>query len=458
MRPLIPRLRLCRGVAAPFARPWWGQRRALPRERRGPTYLLGVCGRQSGKSHFGAWLLLRRAAAAPGGTSCVLVPTWRIGLAPVARLRELAAPLGAVWHEQKQLLDLRNGHKIWIRSADKPDATRGLTIDATLWIDEAAYVSEDAWTAAQACLATARAPLYLITTTPAGRDNWVYRLWTSSSGDVVRFTFRSADSPFVNEELAARLRETMGASRAAQELDAIFTDDKTTPFKPNDVSRLLSQAIVKVRGEQRSIGIDLAKEKDWTVATLMNELGEAWILGRWRHASWPDTEARLTRLLEEHKALAVVDVGHGGGYGGAIKDYLERSIGKARLLEVRTGNVGVKAEVIEALAADVEHGRLRVDNGGPHASDLRHELLFFTSTRRVVGGVERIVYEGPQGEDEHDDTVISLALANWGRIHGWIHPDPLKGDFSGFFKPVEAPTTPLPRHSFGSRIDLGWVF
>jgi PleD family two-component response regulator len=40
-----------------------------------------------------------------------------------------------------------------------------------------------------------------------------------------------------------------------------------------------------LRGKERSLGVDLAKEKDFTVCTLMNELGEAWLLGRWQHVA-----------------------------------------------------------------------------------------------------------------------------------------------------------------------------
>lgn len=407
-------------------------------------FIMGVCGRQSGKSQHGADFVLRRAAKAPGGTSCLLVPTWRIGLAPTARLRELAAPLGAEWNETKQLLTLANGHRVWVRSADRPDATRGLTIDTTLWLDEAAYVSEAAWTSALGCLAAARSALVLITTTPAGKNNWVFRRWSAPDAAILRFYFRSSDSPFANEGLQRALRETMGAARAAQELDAIFTDDRTQPFKPEDIDRLLANRLPKLRGHRITIGWDWGKEKDWTVGTGMNEFGEARILGRWRHVNWPETFRRVEAIHGAFPhSIACVDKQQGGGYGGVASDFIAEKIGEARVLDVRTGNLGVKAKIIEALMADVEHGRLQADNertdaepsGGENAKQLRHELLFFTSVRKVVGGVEHVVYEGPQGEDEHDDTVISLALANWGRIHGWDRPEE-SVDFKQFVPPT----------------------
>ena len=48
-------------------------------------------------------------------------------------------------------------------------------------------------------------------------------------------------------------------------------------------------------------------------------------------------------------------------------------------------------------------------------------------------------YHGPQGdgEDDHDDCVVSLALANWGRLHGWEGPQDEVEDLSEYVKATE---------------------
>jgi hypothetical protein len=386
--------------------------------------------RQTGKTEYGAARVLQRAALVPDGESCVLVPTYRLGLVPAERLRRLAPP-GSQWlGDTKQALRLPNKHVIWIRSADRPDATRGLTITGTLWVDEAALISEAAWNAALGTLVTARNPLALVTTTPKGRGNWVYRLWHDGGPDVARFICRSLDSPFANAKLIAHLRAGMGTNMASQELDAVFTDDRSTPFPPEVVERLFSRRLER-RGKRWTLGVDLAKEVDYTVCVAMNEFGEAWLAGRWRHVAWPDTEARIVQLLREWgDGALVLDVGGTTGYGGAMSDYLARALGKRKhaLFEVRTGQGNIKAEVIETLIADAEHGRIFVDPEGEMAQAARHELQLFTADRKVSGGVERVVYSAPEGEDEHDDCVIALALANYGRIHAWEGKRDLGGE------------------------------
>src|SRR5690606_35910909 len=161
------------------------------------------------------------------------------------------------------------------------------------------------------------------------------------------FRFRSLDSPYCNPDFVADMKQKLGLKKAMQELNAEFLGDAGAAFAPEDIQALFAESLPK-RGEQFSLGVDLAKEKDFVVCTLMNEYGEAWVLGRWQHVAWPDTQKRIGDLASsrEHKAaLVVLDMGHGGGYGGVMIDYLARALGHTRVLGVRTGNLGVKAQL-----------------------------------------------------------------------------------------------------------------
>lgn len=434
-----------------FKAPWWAQRMAY-RALRDHMFCVGVCGRQGGKSAFGAWVLLRRAALAPGGESLLLVPTFKMAdQGAQSRISELIEVLpGYIWRDQKKYYELWNGHKVWVRSCDDPDSVRGPSVTTTLWIDEGAMVNQEGYQNALATLVTADNPRVLITTTPKGKASWMFRLWTSEDPeiDMARFTFRSQDSPVANPAILKQLGASMTADARAQELHAVFLDPGSLPFHPDDVERLISTPCGQIRGKQLSLGIDLAKESDWTVLTLMNEFGESWILDRWRHQKWPQTEARILRYAREHRAICVVDEGHGGGYGGVMADYLERELSAKRVLRVRTGMVKAKSSLIEALIQDVENGRLRLE-AGLYKEQVRREFEWFSAVRKVVRGVEMITYEAPPGEDEHDDCVVSVALANHGRIFGWTRPDPLEGDHSGFYGEVERVSEDIGIAGFG---------
>lgn len=400
--------------APPEHRPWWGQRRAraLARTKAEGLILLGVAARQVGKTRFGVHLVVGDALALPGGESCILVPTYRTGLVHAGLLRELAAYLGGTWHESKGYLQLPNRHLVWLRSADKPDATRGLTITGWLWVDEAALVSESAYRFAYGCLLASTTARVLITTTPRGKQSWVYRLWTDRADPgVLRFQFRSQDSPFISRVQLERARRQMGGQLALQELDGAFTDSSANPWSLELVDRLLASSFPR-RGRRLALGLDVAKDRHWTVATLMNEFGEAWLLDRWQHLAWPDTWRRVEGLVRDTGATLFLD--ESGGAGNTTADEMDRRVGEALVVRVRTGSGTVKQQLMEELQADAQHGRVRVSSDSVHAADLRHELLFQVQRRTESKGLERISYEPPT-EDDHDDTVTSLALANFGR-------------------------------------------
>lgn len=403
----------------------------------------------------------------PGTTSCLLMPTYKSTKGPLKHLRRaLRSILGDEgpggkwrWKEVDKKFELYSGAELYVRTADDKDGvpTRGLTVDGVLWIDEAAYVPQSAVDAARFTQASVADPRVIVTTSPAGK-NWVFDEFQSGvpgpkkSPITESFRFRSIDSPYCTLAFVEELKAKVGARKAMQELNAEFLGDANACFDPDDLDKLFASGALPLRGEFFAIGLDLGKERDFTVATLMNEFGEAWVLGRWRRVKWDVQEQQITALAQaprHRQAIVVVDEGHGGGYGGTMADYLERTLGPGRVLRVKTGNLGVKAQVVETLKGDVENGRLRV-NADDLGAELRHELTWFEEHSYVVGGVQRTRYhapesgggsekEGDEDAEDHDDCVISLALANWGRVHGFERRDRDPDGGLGSFRPAGPP-------------------
>jgi len=430
------------GLDRPY-RPWLMQRQF---HRSQAAIRCIVAGRQSGKTHAAAEEVVSVILSRPNTESCLLMPTYKSTKAALRHLRRAVEPLGKQvrWKEVDKCFVFPNRAVLYVRTGEDKDGvpTRGLTLDGCLWVDEAAYVDRSAWEAARFTQVAVADPLVVVTGTPCGR-NWLWEEWHAGQTGPDKnplnesFRFRSLDSPYCNPEFVADMKKKLGVKKAMQELNAEFLDEAGAAFRQEDIQALFTDHLPK-RGEQRSLGVDLAKEKDFVVCTLMNEFGEAWVLGRWQHTAWPETQRRIGEFAREHDALVVLDIGHGGGYGGVMHDYIEGELGRGRVMGVRTGNLGVKAQLCETLIADVENRRLRVEKGEltPH---LRHELTFFESHREVVGGAPRNRYHGPQGdgEDDHDDCVISFALANWGRVHGWEGPQDEVEDLSEYVRATD---------------------
>lgn len=427
--------------------PWWAQRLAL---RSSARFLLIIAGRQGGKTLAAAFEVLRRAFAHPGSYSALLAPTYLIADTAVLRIREVCDGLHVRWREQKKRFLLPNGSRIQVFSADRKETVRGPSITGTYWTDEGAYVTEQAYGAGKPALIAGKGRT-IVTTTPAGK-NWVWKAFTNTEdARIERFRFRSEDAPHTDKEEIASQRRELSPERAAQEFDAVFVDDLLLAF-PN-VSRLFVRALPDRTGERdlrNVLGVDLGKDQDWLVVTLMNRLGEARILGRWRHVAWPRSQRELAGMARDFQALIVLDVGPGGGPGGVLADYLEAE--GLSVLAIKTAVVSTKAQIVEQCRSDVQWERIRVLEN-EHSDQLRHELTVFQGIKRQQHGREVMVYEGPQLKDEHDDCVISLCLANWGRVHGWQGPEDETEDFSEFYRGNLRAAALLEKHR--PSVDLG---
>ena len=151
--------------------------------------------------------------------------------------------------------------------------------------------------------------------------------------------FRSSQSPHINHEEVARNRAKMTPERAAQEFDAEFVDSLILAF-PDTAGLFVSSFPNHRQAPRRALGIDLGKDQDWTVVVLINELGEAEIVGRWQHVSWPETEERILDLIEHHAvSITCVDQAFVGGY---LVDRL-KALGK-KVLGVATNSQQLKEQ------------------------------------------------------------------------------------------------------------------
>lgn len=437
----------CRIVGTSYD-PWEAQR-LLHRSRA--RFRVLVSGRGVGKTHSACYELLQLVLAAPPGKEgAVLAPTFTHAEAATAKLRELAEGVipGAEWREQKKRLMLPGGRSIRVYSADRKETVRGPSLVAIL-IDEGAYLSVKAIEAALPALrggdrrkGDALTVRLIVATTPAGK-NWVWQWWEEGrkepASGIDRFRFRSTESPFMDPAVIERSRALMSADKFAQEYMAEFVDNLILVFPHRD-ELFVDKHQERAKRPRAWIGVDLGKSQDWTVLVLMNEWGEAEVLGRWQAGSgadrerfWQVTDERVIAACQEHGAQAVLDV---GGPGGAPGDVLAEKLRKAgiEVVGVSTNVVGTKAKVVEQAAADVEWKKVTVlrDPAG-HWQHLDHEMGKFQGLKRVIHGQEVNVYEGPQLPGEHDDCVVAFCLANWGRSRGEEPPpDPLQGDFSGF--------------------------
>lgn len=189
-----------------------------------------VGGVGAGKSWVGAYDLLMRAK--PNRTYGVFACTYRmLSDASWSTLLMVARELGVYGSERRSenALMLCNGAKILGRSTEKPDALRGPSLSG-IWLDEASYMSVDAYHVALGRLREGGEQGWLTSTfTPNGTKHWTFKAFTEHP-EAVLIRAKTSANPFNESRFAERLAAIYTPLQARQELDGEFLEMEGAEF------------------------------------------------------------------------------------------------------------------------------------------------------------------------------------------------------------------------------------
>lgn len=324
-------------------------------------------------------------------------PLWRFAertIAPVAHL--------CVVRRAERTIDFPGGGSLSIYSADSPDSIRGEAFDLLI-IDEAARVSEEAWTdAIQPTLADRDGRAYLIST-PCGR-NWFWREFVSADGRE-RAAFRAPSSANPNPHIQrayALARERVSERTFKQEWDAQFVEDGGGVFRHVRACATAERQDRALPGHAYIFGVDWARANDYTVIAVLDASQRALVhLDRFSAVDYRTQTARLIALYERFRPTTIVS--ESNSMGGPLTEDLQ-SRGLPVIAFATTASS--KAAIIQALEIAFERGDIRIIDDAA----LIAELEAYEQERLHTG----IRYSAPAGM--HDDCVIALALA-WSAGH-----------------------------------------
>jgi hypothetical protein len=306
-------------------------------------------------------------------------------------------------HVADRSYEMITGALVEFKSAEWPDVLRGPGLD-WLWIDEAAYVKREAWEILRTRLTDTRGRCW-ITTTPRGK-NWVYDLFLKGKSrrfpEYQSFHFGTKLNPKVSAGELLDLKRELPPEFYRQEYEAQFLDDRASVFMSPEscISGAIPQTSRDV--EKTIMGVDLAKRKDYTVLIVMDHEGRVRHFDRFTRMDWPSQKARISAKAREWKSQIVVDA---TGFGDSIVDDLRLEgldVEGVYLVDKK------KRQVIQNLQIAIEKGAISY----PRIPVLLDEMRMYTCTMTPSGNPK---YSAPPGY--HDDCVIALALANWGRSH-----------------------------------------
>lgn len=364
-------------------------------------YKVVVIGRRGGKTLMAINELIRAAVEDPG-PYWFISPTYRQSKQIAwQRLQHLLRP-DDDWQFNK--FDLSVSHpsidtRIELKGAENEDSLRGVGIKG-LVMDECAIMKKNLWPEILRPMLADSGGWAMFIGTPKGR-NWFYDLF-SHSGDVWEcWRYPTSVNKYIPPEEIENMRRDMPERLFRQEIMAEFLEDESGVF------RKIRQCIAgELEGEAKYgaryvMGVDLAKEHDFTVICVMNVFTRHLAhFERFNNIDWTEQKERIQRAANLfNNALCVVDA---TGVGDPIVEDLMN--GGVSVLPFKF-NQESKRELVERLTVAIEQRLLTF----PNIPTLIEELERFSYEITDRG---QIFYGAPEGF--FDDCVIGLGLALWG--------------------------------------------
>ena len=372
----------------------------------GPEKYHVICvGRQFGKTLLAENLLLYYAINYPNSDILWCSPVYSQASKVQKELVRAISGSGIIESNNysSNEITLRTGSRIYFRSTERYDNIRGLTC-TYVFLDEAAFMANEAFREAIEPVALVRGQRVILISTPKGR-NFFYDLYqlglSPDNTNYKSYAGKSADSPYISDEAITEAKRTLPPKVFKQEYEAEFIDGGGEVFSDLD---LITVPQWPKKSGKVYCGIDVGRAEDYTVATFIDQSGNVIDIYRNNNINWSDMVTDIVAKAREYDAQCMIEV---NGVGDPIFEQIRRLWPAC---EPFTTSNRSKQEIIEGLILDVNERGIKIPNHDLFPS-LYHEMQIFTYDYSPK--TRTIRYGHPQGM--HDDTVMSLAIANYCR-------------------------------------------
>jgi len=200
-----------------------GQRSVADAEQR---FRVIIAGRRWGKTYL-ATRELARFSRWPDRRCWYIAPSYRMAKQIVwdpLKYRLMDLNWVSRVNESDLTIDLVNGSKISLRGADNRDSLRGVGLDFIV-MDEFAYMDERVWTEVLRPTLSDKTGHAMFISTPVGKSNWAYDLFTSPQQDAENWQswqFTSLQGGRITAEEIEQARRDLDERTFRQEYEATF--------------------------------------------------------------------------------------------------------------------------------------------------------------------------------------------------------------------------------------------
>jgi hypothetical protein len=374
---------------------------------------LCICaGRRFGKSAIAAYIAIRTLLSGDKEGKPVKIwivsPTYDLSQRVfdyLVRWFSLAVPSqkGGISSRPFPQIRTAGGSIVQCKSAENPNGLLGEELDLLI-IDEASRIPKNVYETYLFPTTTVRKGKTVFISTPFGK-NWFFHKYLKLKETNGSFTYKSIDNPSVGADEIERAKGMLPEQVFKQEYEAAFLEDAASVFR--GIHEIVSDGLLKdvVPGHPYCMGVDLGKVEDFTVITVIDKLtNEVVYWDRFNKIDYPFQKKRILEVAKRYNARVLIDAT--GGIAGSIKDDLERDGAMIDSFKLYTydSERSSKKELVEKLSIYIQNKMLKI----PNNPVLIDELESYGYQLTEKGNVQ---YSAPSGQ--HDDAVISLALAVW---------------------------------------------
>lgn len=364
-----------------------------------------TAGRRFGKSFLSIWEMAR-AARYPGRKVFYIAPTYK--MCKTIILDDLVLKLSKVnWLKKVNISDLEitliNGSKIYLRSADNPDALRGVSMDFVV-LDESAMLESRLWTEVCRPALADRQGRGLLISTPRG-GNWFRSLYQQAQTleDYSAFSFTTLEGGNVPaEEIEAAMAE-MDERTFEQEFMASFVNFSGLVYYKWDDSFIGSKKVPLL--ENRTVihcGIDFNYDPLTAAIAVVNDdrihfFDEIKMQG----ANTYELADELVRRYGDYRIVAYPDASGSANKTSSVNS--DHNILRQAGIEIKTGRRNPRVEdSIASVNMLMQNGQFSISPNCKHTIKSLSSHTYLEGTR---------VPDKKSGLDHHSDCVRYLVHA-----------------------------------------------
>ena len=369
-----------------------------------------VAGRRCGKTRLSAIMLITKTLQCPAIDARVMYIAPTQGMAYDLMwdlVMRLAEPLIAKAHINDGDITLKNGIKIQIRGADKPDRLRGKKLYYAI-MDEMKDIKDGTWqSSVRPSLSDMLGGALFIGTPEPEAVEFRKMFDYGQEGDDPEWKswhFTTADNPYIEKSEIEAAKKSMGSAEFFREYEASWDTAganllRLEWFKTGKAPQGTYSTYIAIDpAGYTGVTTETGKKSNldyFAIAIVKVYDNGHWWVQKIDYGRWDVREAAVRVLLaiRTHKPLAVGI--EKGPLMRAVLPYLEDLMRKnqvfAHINAIPTGGIAKENRIVYALQGLMEHGRI-VFNEDENWDEVKREMIGFPSQRVHDDLIDALAY------------------------------------------------------------------